>query len=162
MRGLHQTAGLLVSAVVVSPALGFLVGNSRLPSSLSSALQRRPLPRIPTTTATTSTTTMMAAAPRGTGGSKSLIDSLFAGGSGGGRATKPGGAGRKEGQGAALVRQYFELWNERRMQEAVELFTEDCSYEDTLYSGAFEGRAALRKYVVWSVMVVVGMGTTIA
>lgn len=84
----------------------------------------------------------MQAAPRG-GGGMSLVDSLF-----GGASTAKTTAGRgKQGQGAAVVRQYFELWNERRMSEAVELFSEDCSYEDTLYSGAFEGRDALRKHL---------------
>lgn len=85
----------------------------------------------------------MQAAPRG--GGKSLVDSLF-----GGAASKPtAGAGgrRKEGQGAAVVKKYFELWNERRMSEAVELFSPDCVYEDTLYPGAFEGRDNLRKHL---------------
>lgn len=142
MRGFPVAAAVLAVALTFPVvALGFLSstpGSRPLKQQLT--LRRRPLP-----VAYTTATTMMAAAPRGGGaGSKSLIDSIF----GGPRASvaKPGGA-RKEGQGGALVRQYFKLWNERRMAEAVDLFTEDCRYEDTLYSGSFEGRDALRKYV---------------
>lgn len=148
MRGFPVAAAVLAVASTLRPelALGFL--SSTTPGSRPKhqlTLRRRPLPAAYTTATAITATTMMVAAPRGGGaGSKSLIDSIF--GSPRAGVAKPGGA-RKEGQGAALVRQYFELWNERRMAEAVDLFTEDCSYEDTLYSGSFEGKDALRKYV---------------
>lgn len=139
MRGLPAAAWLAAAI----PALGFHQSSRPLKHDLT---LRRQLPATHTAAAASRTTTAMMATPRGGGGagSKSLLDSIFGGAS---TSSKPGGARKKEGQGAALVRQYFALWNERRMAEAVDLFTEDCSYEDTLYSGKFEGRAALRKYV---------------
>lgn len=51
-------------------------------------------------------------------------------------------------QGADVVRRYFELWNERKMDEAISLFTEDCSYEDTLYPEVFAGKDQLRRHLL--------------
>eukprot|EP00633_Aureoumbra_lagunensis_P010083 CAMPEP_0197316158 /NCGR_PEP_ID=MMETSP0891-20130614/41349_1 /TAXON_ID=44058 ORGANISM="Aureoumbra lagunensis, Strain CCMP1510" /NCGR_SAMPLE_ID=MMETSP0891 /ASSEMBLY_ACC=CAM_ASM_000534 /LENGTH=414 /DNA_ID=CAMNT_0042805499 /DNA_START=96 /DNA_END=1340 /DNA_ORIENTATION=- len=47
-----------------------------------------------------------------------------------------------------IVEEYFEAWNERDMDKACNLFTDDCKYEDTLYPGVFEGKIALRKHLV--------------
>jgi hypothetical protein len=51
------------------------------------------------------------------------------------------------GSGADAVRAYFRAWNERRMQDAVNVFGDDCVYEDTLYSGKFEGKEALKAHL---------------
>lgn len=34
------------------------------------------------------------------------------------------------------------------MAEAIDLFTEDCQYEDTLYPKAFQGKENLRKHLL--------------
>ena len=54
---------------------------------------------------------------------------------------------RGDGQAVSQVKKYFEYWNKRQMQDAVDLFTDDCEYEDTLYSGSFVGRDALKKHL---------------
>lgn len=54
---------------------------------------------------------------------------------------------RDGGQAVSQVKKYFEYWNMRQMQNAVDLFTEDCEYEDTLYSGSFAGKEALKKHL---------------
>ncbi len=58
------------------------------------------------------------------------------------------GSKSKEGRGVTQVRLYFDYWNKRQMEAACDLFTEDCSYEDTLYAGAFVGKDALRKHLL--------------
>ena len=106
-----------------------------------------PTPR--TGLSTTTTSTGAAAAPRMMATtqrpkSSSLMDSLFKPAT---AAVGRGGSRSKESPGATLVRRYFELWNERRMAEAVALFSEDCVYEDTLYPGSFEGHDTLRAHL---------------
>ena len=49
--------------------------------------------------------------------------------------------GREQGR-EQVVRQYFEFWNERRMEEATSLFSPDATYEDTLYRSASKARRA--------------------
>jgi len=41
------------------------------------------------------------------------------------------------------VREFFQCWNERDMSKAAKLFSEDVSYEDTLYPEKFVGREQL-------------------
>lgn len=50
--------------------------------------------------------------------------------------------------GAKVVRSYFDLWNERKMEEAVELFSDNCTYEDTLYPEVFQGKEQLRAHLL--------------
>lgn len=45
------------------------------------------------------------------------------------------------------VRKYFEAWNERDMEAACAVFDDACSYEDTQYAGAFEGKAAFKAHL---------------
>mmetsp|Transcript_10354 Transcript_10354/g.31017 ORF Transcript_10354/g.31017 Transcript_10354/m.31017 type:complete len:577 (-) Transcript_10354:1280-3010(-) len=49
---------------------------------------------------------------------------------------------------ATSVLEYFDAWNRRDMRKAASLFSTDCTYEDTLYSGVFQGRAELKKHLV--------------
>ena len=51
--------------------------------------------------------------------------------------------------GAAARRavEFFAAWNKRDMEAACACFSEDCIYEDTQYSGAFEGKAKLREHL---------------
>ena len=53
------------------------------------------------------------------------------------------------GEGAAVVRvrAYFEAWNARDMDLACAQWSDDCTYEDTQYAGAFEGKAALEAHL---------------
>ena len=60
------------------------------------------------------------------------------------RAVPLGAAGDAE----RCVREYFDCWNRRDMLSAVNLFTEDCRYEDTLYAGAFEGKKKVREHLL--------------
>jgi len=46
-----------------------------------------------------------------------------------------------------IVEKYFDAWNRRDMAAAVDCFTDNCSYEDTQYAGAFQGREELRKHL---------------
>ena len=52
-----------------------------------------------------------------------------------------------DGPAARAVRTYFDAWNRRDMAAACAMFSEDCEYEDTQYSGSFVGRAALEKHL---------------
>lgn len=52
-----------------------------------------------------------------------------------------------EGVAAAATRRYFAAWNRRDMAAAVAEFDEACVYEDTQYSGAFEGKEALTAHL---------------
>ena len=51
--------------------------------------------------------------------------------------------------GAAARRavEFFAAWNKRDMEAACACFSDDCVYEDTQYSGAFEGKAKLREHL---------------
>jgi len=53
-----------------------------------------------------------------------------------------------EGTAAKQMRAYFAAWNVRDMETAVQLWAEDCKYEDTQYAGAFEGKEALRAHLI--------------
>ena len=54
-----------------------------------------------------------------------------------------------ESPAAATVREYFACWNRRDMAGAVSsLFAGECTYEETLYAGAFAGNAAVRAHLV--------------
>lgn len=79
--------------------------------------------------------------------STSILTSLFKSKPSQGGNDRSLGKGRREGRGVRQVRSYFKFWNQRRMSEAVDLFTEDCSYEDTLYPGAFRGKEALKAHL---------------
>ncbi|GAB5355700.1 hypothetical protein AAMO2058_000228100 [Amorphochlora amoebiformis] len=46
-----------------------------------------------------------------------------------------------------VIRKYFQCWNERRMEDAIGLFDESLSYEDTLYPGKFEGKNSLKGHL---------------
>ena len=52
-----------------------------------------------------------------------------------------------EGAAAVRVRAYFEAWNARDMDLACAQWSDDCTYEDTQYAGAFEGKAALEAHL---------------
>mmetsp|Transcript_6751 Transcript_6751/g.9860 ORF Transcript_6751/g.9860 Transcript_6751/m.9860 type:complete len:517 (-) Transcript_6751:145-1695(-) len=47
----------------------------------------------------------------------------------------------------SVVERYFDAWNRRDMDEAIELFAEDCVYEDTQYADPFTGKDALRRHL---------------
>ena len=49
---------------------------------------------------------------------------------------------------ATSVERYFEAWNQRDMTAAVECFAQDCTYEDTQYDDAFEGKERLEKHLL--------------
>ena len=51
--------------------------------------------------------------------------------------------------GAAARRavEFFAAWNKRDMEAACACFSDDCVYEDTQYSGAFEGKGKLREHL---------------
>jgi steroid delta-isomerase-like uncharacterized protein len=66
---------------------------------------------------------------------------------GGGLRVKNNDAKLTRVDGSAAVKTYFELWNERRMDEAVNLFADDCTYEDTLYPSVFRGKAQLQSHL---------------
>lgn len=51
-------------------------------------------------------------------------------------------------KGANVVRLYFQKWNERKMNDAIDLFTDDCTYEDTLYPEKFVGKDQLRFHLL--------------
>jgi hypothetical protein len=46
-----------------------------------------------------------------------------------------------------VVEQYFNYWNLREMESAINLFDENCTYEDTLYPGVFQGKDALKAHL---------------
>jgi len=52
-----------------------------------------------------------------------------------------------EGPGVQAIRRYFGAWNRRDMEAACAEFGEACSYEDTQYAGAFEGKEALAAHL---------------
>jgi ketosteroid isomerase-like protein len=47
----------------------------------------------------------------------------------------------------SIVERYFGFWNERKMDDAIACFSDDCTYEDTLYSAKFMGKAALKSHL---------------
>ena len=49
--------------------------------------------------------------------------------------------------GKGVVEDYFNYWNERDMTSAIELFDENCVYEDTLYPNVFQGKATLQNHL---------------
>ena len=49
---------------------------------------------------------------------------------------------------ATSVERYFEAWNQRNMKAAVGCFADDCTYEDTQYDYAFEGKERLEKHLL--------------
>jgi len=53
----------------------------------------------------------------------------------------------EEGQAVTSIRKYFGAWNDRDMATACDQFEDDCSYEDTQYAGAFEGKEALEAHL---------------
>lgn len=57
------------------------------------------------------------------------------------------GTGTGDSVGVQSVRSYFEAWNRRDMETACDAFTDDATYEDTQYAGAFQGRDALRAHL---------------
>ena len=56
-------------------------------------------------------------------------------------------AQKKSTTGKAVVEEYFNYWNERDMESAINLFDVDCTYEDTLYPGVFAGKETLKKHL---------------
>lgn len=48
---------------------------------------------------------------------------------------------------ADAVKNYFNFWNAREMDKAIAQFDENCTYEDTVYPGVFEGKAALQNHL---------------
>ena len=50
--------------------------------------------------------------------------------------------------GATSVERYFDAWNRRDMQAAVECFADECTYEDTQYDYAFEGKEKLEQHLL--------------
>ena len=49
---------------------------------------------------------------------------------------------------AATCMKFFDSWNKRDMQAAIDLFSEDVIYEDTVYPDVFENREALRSHLL--------------
>jgi ketosteroid isomerase-like protein len=49
---------------------------------------------------------------------------------------------------AAACCAYFEAWNRRDMQAAIDLFSEDVVYEDTVYPDVFKDREELRYHLL--------------
>lgn len=49
--------------------------------------------------------------------------------------------------GKDVVEEYFNYWNLRDMDSAINLFDIDCTYEDTLYPGVFKGRETLKSHL---------------
>lgn len=49
---------------------------------------------------------------------------------------------------ADVVLRYFDHWNERDMESATALFSNDCVYEDTLYPEKFEGQADIKFHLL--------------
>lgn len=47
-----------------------------------------------------------------------------------------------------VIQKYFDLWNNRDIESASELFADSCIFEDTLYNGPFEGKTALRCHLL--------------
>lgn len=56
-------------------------------------------------------------------------------------------AQKKSISGKDVVEEYFNYWNLRDMDSAINLFDVDCTYEDTLYPGVFQGRETLKKHL---------------
>jgi hypothetical protein len=56
-------------------------------------------------------------------------------------------AQKKSTSGKDVVEEYFNYWNLRDMDSAISLFDADCTYEDTLYPGVFQGRETLKKHL---------------
>ena len=56
-------------------------------------------------------------------------------------------AQKKNTSGKDVVEEYFNYWNLRDMDSAINLFDVDCTYEDTLYPGVFQGRETLKKHL---------------
>jgi SnoaL-like domain len=54
---------------------------------------------------------------------------------------------KKSTSGKDVVEEYFNYWNLRDMDSAINLFDIDCTYEDTLYPGVFQGRETLKKHL---------------
>jgi ketosteroid isomerase-like protein len=51
---------------------------------------------------------------------------------------------------SSIIEKYFEAWNKRDMESALECFVEDCTYqtEDPVFVDTFEGKASLREHLV--------------
>ena len=43
---------------------------------------------------------------------------------------------------------YFAAWNQRDMDAAVQVFADDCQYEDTVFPEPFDGKQALKKHLL--------------
>lgn len=54
---------------------------------------------------------------------------------------------KKNSNARSVVEDYFNYWNERDMESAINLFDVDCTYEDTLYPGVFEGKSTLKSHL---------------
>lgn len=76
----------------------------------------------------------------------SFLRNVFGGGGGNGEGGSP--AGRAASGGAAAVERFVDAWNKRDMQTAVDLFAEDCVYDDTAYYSPFVGRSALKRHLL--------------
>eukprot|EP00544_Gedaniella_sp_CCMP2646_P004307 CAMPEP_0202492340 /NCGR_PEP_ID=MMETSP1361-20130828/9092_1 /ASSEMBLY_ACC=CAM_ASM_000849 /TAXON_ID=210615 /ORGANISM="Staurosira complex sp., Strain CCMP2646" /LENGTH=565 /DNA_ID=CAMNT_0049122535 /DNA_START=267 /DNA_END=1964 /DNA_ORIENTATION=+ len=48
----------------------------------------------------------------------------------------------------SLAEQYFDAWSKRDMDTAVNLFTEDCCYEDTVFPKPFSGKQNLKEHLL--------------
>ena len=76
------------------------------------------------------------------GGIHALSTSLFAS-----KSTFGKSIASKSPTGKDIVEDYFNYWNERDMTSAIELFDENCVYEDTLYPNVFQGKATLQSHL---------------
>ena len=65
-----------------------------------------------------------------------------------GYAEKAIAAATNANAGATSVERYFDAWNRRDMQAAVECFADECTYEDTQYDYAFEGKENLEQHLL--------------
>jgi len=58
-------------------------------------------------------------------------------------------------ESGSIIESYFEAWNRRDMESALDCFVDDCIYEteDPVFVGAFRGKEALREHLVRNVEV---------
>lgn len=50
--------------------------------------------------------------------------------------------------GSQVVEQYFYHWNKREIENAIDLFDENCVYEDSLFPIAFRGKYELKSHLI--------------
>ena len=56
----------------------------------------------------------------------------------------------KDGEEISIIEKFFDAWNKRNMELALECFVDDCTYqtEDPVFVDTFQGKIALREHLV--------------